>query len=70
MANKYGFTKKELEIIKLIAEEGLFTRKELAEKLVVSEITVRTHIENICTKIDTNRIAGIVKFYYEKARAK
>jgi DNA-binding NarL/FixJ family response regulator len=64
------FTRKELEIIKLIAEEGLFTRKDLAEKLVVSEITVRTHIENICTKIGTNRIAGVVKFYFEEMRGR
>lgn len=70
MANKYGLTRKELEIIKLIGREGIFRRKELAEKLVVAECTISTHLMSIYSKTGLKNIAGIVKFYYEKARVK
>ena len=65
MANTYGLTNKEIEIIKLIGREGLFRRKELAEKLVVEECTIASHLVSIYNKTGLSSIAGIVKFYYE-----
>lgn len=42
-------TERELEILKLIAQ-GL-TNQQMADKLVVSERTVRTHVSNILSKL-------------------
>ena len=42
-------TRREVEILQLVAQ-GL-TNDEIAEKLVVSERTVRTHVSNILAKL-------------------
>jgi NarL family two-component system response regulator LiaR len=42
-------TEREVEILKLIAQ-GL-PNQEIAEKLVISERTVRTHVTNILSKL-------------------
>src|SRR3989304_4800308 len=44
-----GFTEREQEVLLLIAE-GLNNR-EIAEKLVISEKTVKTHVSNILSKL-------------------
>jgi NarL family two-component system response regulator LiaR len=47
-----GLTARELEVLKLIAE-GLSNR-EIAEQLVISEKTVKNHINNIFSKLHIN----------------
>jgi NarL family two-component system response regulator LiaR len=47
-----GLTPRELEVLKLIAE-GLPNR-EIAEQLVISEKTVKNHINNIFSKLQIN----------------
>lgn len=56
-------TKREVEIIKLIATE--FTTNEIAEKLMISSFTVDTHRKNIVNKLGVKNIAGLVKFAFE-----
>lgn len=61
------FTKKtklstrELEILAYL-KEG-FTNKKIAQKLFISEFTVKTHRKNIMSKMDANNIVGLLKKY-------
>lgn len=57
---KYQLTKREVEIIKMIAKE--LTSKEIGEKLFISEFTVSTHRRNIMKKLNSKNIAGLLKF--------
>ena len=50
--NEEGLTKREMEVLKLIAE-GLFN-KEIADKLSISEKTVKNHVSNIFRKINVS----------------
>ena len=43
-----GLTTREGEVLRLIAEG--FSNREIADRLVVSEATVKTHINNIFSK--------------------
>ncbi len=53
-------TKRERQILKLIAEE--YTNKEIAEKLFLSSRTVDTHRRNLLIKVGAKNTAGLVKF--------
>lgn len=48
-----GISKREYEVLEQIAE-GLSNR-EIADKLFVSESTVKTHVSSIFTKLDAQR---------------
>ncbi len=52
-------SQREVELIRLIAEE--LTMKEIAEKLFLSEHTVKTHRKNIMAKLDVKNTAGLIK---------
>ncbi|MCD6069271.1 MAG: DNA-binding response regulator [Bacteroidetes bacterium] len=56
-------TKRELQIIKLIAKS--MTSKEIADELSLSELTVGTHRKNAMQKLEIKSIAGLVKFVIE-----
>lgn len=47
-----GLTKREIQVLKLVAE-GMFNR-DIAERLEISEITVKNHIANIFKKIQVS----------------
>lgn len=51
-SNEEGLTKREMEVLKLIAE-GLYN-KEIADRLTISEKTVKNHVSNIFRKIDVS----------------
>jgi len=53
------FSKREMDIIKLISE-GL-SSCEIAEKLFISELTVRKHRNNILTKANCKNTAQLIK---------
>lgn len=53
-------TKREKQILSLIAV-GKST-KEIAEYLFISKLTVNTHRQNIIKKLDTSRIAELIRF--------
>jgi ATP/maltotriose-dependent transcriptional regulator MalT len=56
---KTGISKRELEILKLI-DEGL-SNQQIAEKLFVSEHTVKKHVSNLFFKLDVQRRTEAVK---------
>lgn len=53
-------TKRELQILKFIAEE--YTNQEIADKLFLSSRTIDTHRRNLLIKIGAKNTAGLVKF--------
>lgn len=52
-------TDREIEIVQLIADE--LTMKEIADKVFLSEHTVKTHRKNIMAKLDVKNTAGLIK---------
>ncbi|HWB28220.1 MAG TPA: LuxR C-terminal-related transcriptional regulator [Chitinophagaceae bacterium] len=56
---KAGISKRELEILQLI-DEGL-SNQQIADKLFVSEHTVKKHISNLFFKLDVQRRTEAVK---------
>ena len=57
-----SLTRREREIVALIAE-GL-TNRELADRLCISEATIRTHLTSIFLKLDvTDRLKLVVYAY-------
>ena len=50
--NEEGLTKREMQVLKLIAE-GLYN-KEIADRLTISEKTVKNHVSNIFRKIEVS----------------
>jgi len=56
-------TPRELEIVRLAAE-GL-RNKEIADRLTITEGTVKIHLHNIYEKLDINRRAELVRFAEE-----
>lgn len=58
-----GLTAREVQVLRLVAGGG--TRKQVAQTLVVSEGTVRSHIEHIYSKIGVSNRAGATLFAME-----
>ena len=58
-----GLTARETEVLELIAQ-GLANR-EIARRLFVSEATVKTHINNLFTKLHLRDRAHAMRFAFE-----
>lgn len=56
--NPFRLTKREAEIIELI-RKGLTTR-QIADKLFLSELTIKTHRRNISEKLDSHNVADML----------
>ncbi len=56
--NKGILTKREREVFELLIKN--FTTKEIAEKLGISEKTVRNHISNVMQKLGVKGRSGAV----------
>lgn len=67
-AKGVSLTKRELEIVALVAE-GL-TNKETAERLCISQATVRTHLTSIFNKLGTSNRLKLVIYAYKNGLAK
>ena len=63
-----ALSKRELEVIKLIGE-GLKS-KEIAERLFISEITVRHHLTSIFSKLDLSDRVELMLYAYKNGLAK
>ncbi len=55
---EHPFSKREIEILQMLAQ-GL-SNKEIAQRLTLSEHTVKTHVANIFAKLDVNNRAEAV----------
>ncbi len=60
---KYGLTEQEAEIVKCVAD-GL-SNKEIADKLFLSEGTVRNYLSNILAKLELRDRTNLAIFYYK-----
>ena len=63
--NHYTLTKREKEILILIVNE--YTTREIAEKLCISEKTVRNHKSHMMQKLNIKSDAGLIKYAYYMA---
>jgi DNA-binding CsgD family transcriptional regulator len=52
LAGRHGLTSRELEILQLVAAGS--SRREIAETLVISPATVKTHMRNIYEKLEVH----------------
>jgi DNA-binding NarL/FixJ family response regulator len=55
-----ALTNRETEILKLITKE--LTTKEIANKLSITEFTVKTHRKHLISKLQVKNLAGLVKY--------
>ena len=56
----YGLTHREIDVLRLIATGS--TNKEIAEKLVISENTVKNHVSNILSRLNARDRVQLVIF--------
>lgn len=61
-----SLTPKELEVFFAIVEKGIFKTSALARKFFVSSATIRTHLQNIYTKLNINSMTELVYRYYNE----
>jgi DNA-binding NarL/FixJ family response regulator len=62
-----GLTRREVEVVRLVAE-GL-TNQQIARRLVVSEATVKTHLNNVLAKLDVDGRPGLVAWAWRTGLA-
>lgn len=59
-----GLTRREVDVVRLVAE-GL-TNQQIARRLVVSEATVKTHLNNTLAKLDVDGRPGLVAWAWRR----
>ncbi|MCW2495922.1 response regulator transcription factor [Jatrophihabitans sp.] len=59
-----GLTRREVEVVRLVAE-GL-TNGQIARRLVLSEATVKTHLNHILAKLDVDGRPGLVAWAWRQ----
>ena len=59
-----GLTAREIEVLRLVAEGK--TNREIAKTLVISDHTVRRHLQNIFNKIGVSSRAGATAFAFQR----
>ncbi|HRI60307.1 MAG TPA: response regulator transcription factor [Saprospiraceae bacterium] len=65
-AEEVQLTKREKEILCLLAENPSFTTREIAERLFIARTTVEKHIQNTKEKLDLHRNTELVRYAMEK----
>jgi DNA-binding NarL/FixJ family response regulator len=61
--NKHSLTKREVEILRMIAQAK--TNKEIGSELYISDQTVTVHRKNIMRKLSCNNATSLMKVAYE-----
>lgn len=61
----YELSKREQEMYNLICEEGIFSKKKLAEKMCISLTTVCSHRDHIYQKKQVSCIAELIFKHYK-----
>jgi DNA-binding NarL/FixJ family response regulator len=59
-----GLTAREMEVLRLVAEGR--TNREIAKALVLSDHTVRRHLQNIFNKIGVSSRAAATAFAFQR----
>lgn len=62
-----GLTRREVEVVRLVAE-GL-SNGQIARRLVLSEATVKTHLNNVLAKLDVDGRSGLVAWAWRNGLA-
>lgn len=62
-----GLTRREVDVVRLVAE-GLSNR-QIARRLVVSEATVKTHLNHVLSKLDVDGRPGLVAWAWRHGLA-
>jgi DNA-binding CsgD family transcriptional regulator len=65
LSRDFHLTRREIEVIRLICEGA--ANKEIADKMKISEFTVRDHIKNILAKMDLHTRNEVVAFLINHA---
>ena len=55
-----SLSKREKEVLKLIAEE--FTTQEIADQLFLSKHTIESYRKNLISKLEVSNLAGLTKY--------
>ncbi|TAK10256.1 MAG: response regulator transcription factor [Candidatus Manganitrophaceae bacterium] len=64
MPEKRSLTKRETEIVRLVADG--YKNREVAEKLGISVKTVETHRANIMNKLALRNLAELIRYAIQK----
>lgn len=64
MPEKRALTKRETEIVRLVADG--YKNREVAEKLGISVKTVETHRANIMNKLALRNLAELIRYAIQK----
>ena len=62
-----GLTRREVDVVRLVAE-GL-TNQQIARRLVVSEATVKTHLNHVLSKLEVDGRPGLVAWAWRQGLA-
>lgn len=62
-----GLTKREVDVVRLVAQ-GL-TNQQVARALVLSEATVKTHLNHVLSKLDVDGRAGLIAWAWRSGLA-
>ena len=62
-----GLTRREVDVVRLVAE-GL-SNQQIARRLVVSEATVKTHLNHVLSKLDVDGRPGLVAWAWRHGLA-
>jgi DNA-binding NarL/FixJ family response regulator len=62
-----GLTKREVDVVRLVAD-GL-SNQQIARRLVVSEATVKTHLNHVLSKLDVDGRPGLVAWAWRHGLA-
>ena len=61
-----NLTKRETEILCLMAENPAYTARDIAEHLSIARVTVEKHVQNVKNKLDLHKNTELVKYAMEK----